>query len=175
MFTNVSGDIIFTNLSSRNNCLQFMMRFGLIKQETDSEWHWIDQGGDFMGIAMADEELTLEIPDTLYYRFEAVQDVLLQNASSGEFMAKSDEDISLFVWYDGKQFATSDKAELIQLYFSYNPNCLFDTVTITECLQTEDEEEFSNKYPDISHSSMLWEILDDAASQALLNLKNTGS
>ena len=58
MFTNVCGDLTFSNLSNRNKCLQMMMRYGLIKQETDSEWHWIDQGGDFTDIAIADNDLT---------------------------------------------------------------------------------------------------------------------
>ena len=172
MFTNVCGDLTFSNLSNRNKCLQMMMRYGLIKQETDSEWHWIDQGGDFTGIAIADNDLALEIPDTMYYRFETVQDVLLASAESGEFMAKSDECKSLFVWFNGKQ-CTADENELESLYLAQKPDN-YDIDIIQDCLTMEDEE-FEDKHPNESYSSTLWEIMDGAAEQVLTNLKTRSS
>lgn len=180
-YTNLNGDLKFASLEQRNKALALMVDNHHLSINEHGEYWWTNKQGDNLGLAIvSDNELELEIPDTLYEDFDNIQSQVLALCAGGEFSRISTEDTnemgiantetekSVFVWFNGDTYFTNSGTDLITLCRKADPDCDIDLASSALC---ESNEEFEYHYPDADYTAVLWSALDNAREAALDNLK----
>ena len=178
--TNLSGDLTFANVEQRNKALALMVKNQLLRINEHGEYWWTNRNGDDLGLAIVNDELELEIPDTLYAGFDSIQAQVLDLSAGGNFTRVSTEDVdtlgvaqfdtekSVFAWLDGKTLFTNKGSELITLCLEACPDTDIDKVSAALC---ECQDDFEHEYPEDSYSETLWSALDSARDGAIQRLK----
>lgn len=179
-YTNLNGDLKFATLEQRNKALALMVDNRHLSINEHGEYWWTNKQGDNLGLAIVNDELDLEIPDTLYEDFDNIQSQVLALCAGGEFsristedtnelgIANSETEKSLFVWCNGDTYFTNSGTDLITLCRQAAPDCDIDLASSALC---ESSEDFENDYPDADYPDVLWSALDKAREAAINNLK----